>query len=127
MRISSHTARWAKAYIPYLVIFVSGYWTQLTIYWILSTFSNEAQVASRAGGVFRAFEVAGQAVSYGLSSSKTIGPEISLYINCAVLVLMIPSMVVLIGKVPRRPVVDMLVVEAEAEAEAEAEVVQGKD
>ncbi|UPX15712.1 uncharacterized protein EKO05_0006152 [Ascochyta rabiei] len=97
------TTRWSKAWIPYLIIFVTGYWTQLTLYWVLGTFSNEVEAASRAGGVFRAFEVIGQAVSYGLSSSSTIGPEIPLYVNCAVLVLVIPSMVLLIGKVPKVP------------------------
>ncbi|KAF3034409.1 hypothetical protein E8E12_005438 [Didymella heteroderae] len=94
------TGQWAKAWIPYLVIFVTCYWTQLTLYWILGTFSNEVEVSSRAGGVFRAFEVAGQAVSYGLSSSSTIGAVIPLYVNCATLVLSIPSMVILIHKVP---------------------------
>jgi hypothetical protein len=95
------TDRWSKAWVPYLIIFVTGYWTQLTLYWILGTFSNEVEVASRAGGVFRAFEVSGQAVSYGLSSSKTIGAVIPLYVNCAILVFSIPSMVLLIGKIPR--------------------------
>ncbi|KAH7093656.1 major facilitator superfamily domain-containing protein [Paraphoma chrysanthemicola] len=96
-----HSSRWAKAYIPYLVIFVTGYWTQLTLYWILSTFSDKVDVASRAGGVFRAFETAGQAVSYGLSSASQINHVIPLYVNCAVLVLTIPSMVLLINKVPK--------------------------
>lgn len=72
----------------------------MTLYWILGTFSNEVETSSRVGGVFRAFEVAGQAVSYGLSSSKTIGAVVPLYINCALLVLTIPSMIMLIGKVP---------------------------
>jgi hypothetical protein len=90
--------------VPYLVIFVTGYWTQLTLYWILGTFSNEVGVASRAGGVFRAFETAGQAVSYGLSSASHIDHVIPLYFNCALLILMIPSMVLLINKIPRIPV-----------------------
>jgi hypothetical protein len=90
--------------VPYLVIFVTGYWTQLTLYWILGTFSNEVEVASRAGGVFRALETAGQAVSYGLSSARHIDHVIPLYLNCAVLILTIPSMVLLINKIPRIPV-----------------------
>lgn len=53
--------------------------------------------------MFRAFEVTGQAVSYGLSSSSHIDPVVPLYVNCAVLVLVIPSMVALIGKVPKVP------------------------
>lgn len=97
---SRQPARWAKAWIPYFIIFVTSYWTQLTLYWILGTFSNEVETSSRAGGVFRAFEVAGQAVSYGLSSSKTIGASVPLYINCALLILSIPSMIMLVRKVP---------------------------
>jgi hypothetical protein len=97
-------SRWAKAYVPYLIIFVTGYWTQLTLYWILGTYSSEIEVASRAGGVFRAFETAGQAVSYGLSSAKRIDHVIPLYINCAALALVIPSMVLLISKMPTVPV-----------------------
>ncbi|KAJ4399173.1 hypothetical protein N0V91_009630 [Didymella pomorum] len=94
------SAKWAKAWIPYFVIFVTSYWTQLTLYWILGTFSNEVETSSRAGGVFRAFEVSGQAISYGLSSSSSIGAVIPLYVNIAVLALSVPSMVLLIGKVP---------------------------
>ena len=87
--------------MPYLIIFVTGYWTQLTIYWVLGTFSNEMNHAARAGGVFRAFETAGQAVSYGLSSASNISPEISLYVNCALLALVIPSMILLIARIPK--------------------------
>lgn len=99
----SESVKWFRAYFPYLTIFVSGYWTQLTLYWILSTFSDEVTDASRSGGVFRAFEVAGQAVSYGLSSAKSIDHAIPLYINVALLVFTIPTMSMLINKMPRGP------------------------
>jgi hypothetical protein len=97
------SAKWARAYFPYIVIFVSGYWTQLTLYWILSTLSDEVADASRSGGVFRAFEVAGQAMSYGISSAKDIDHAIPLYINIAIMVLTIPSMSMLIKRMPQRP------------------------
>lgn len=100
-RLQSH--KWARAYIPYLIIFVSGYWAQLTLYWILSTLSDDVGRASRAGGVFRAFETAGQAVAYGLSSANNINHVIPLYVNIALLVLTLPSMSVLITRMPRRP------------------------
>ncbi|KAL5119247.1 hypothetical protein ACEQ8H_002734 [Pleosporales sp. CAS-2024a] len=77
------------------------YWTQLTLYWILGTYSKDVEVASRAGGVFRAFETCGQAVSYGLSSASHIKHVIPLYVNCGILVLMIPSMVMLISRMPK--------------------------
>jgi hypothetical protein len=87
--------------VPYLIIFVTGYWTQLTLYWILGTYSGEVEVASRAGGVFRAFETSGQAVSFGLSSASHIDHVIPLYINCGVLVLVVPSMVLLVSRMPK--------------------------
>ena len=95
------TSMWAKAYVPYLVIFVTGYWCQLTLYWILGTFSTDVKVSSRSGGVFRAFETAGQAVSYGLSSASGIQPQIAFYVNCALFVLVLPSISYLIREVPK--------------------------
>lgn len=97
------TGSWIRAYFPYLVIFVSGYWTQLTLYWILGNFSTDVQESSRAGGAFRAFETAGQAVSYGLSSASNISHVIPLYVNCGVLVLVIPCMIFLIRLMPDAP------------------------
>jgi hypothetical protein len=108
-KFNRETARWSKAYVPYLIVFVTGYWTQLTLYWILGTFSNDMKDSSRAGGVFRAFETAGQAVSYGLSSASGIAPEIPLYVNCAILVLVIPSMILLINRMPNAPLRNDLV------------------
>jgi hypothetical protein len=101
--------RWARAYVPYLIIFVSGYWTQLTLYWILGTFSNDLGDSSRVGGVFRAFETAGQAVSYGLSSASGVDHVLPLYVNCGLLVLTVPSMVMLINRMPRKPLSDIIV------------------
>jgi len=60
--------------------------------------------ASRAGGTFRAFEVAGQAVSYGLSSASGIDHTIPLYVNIGLLVIVVPSMVLLISKMPKTPI-----------------------
>ncbi|KAK5130846.1 hypothetical protein LTR08_001618 [Meristemomyces frigidus] len=94
------TGPWIKAYLPYLVIFVTGYWTQLTLYWVLGTFSTDVKASSRTGGLFRSFETAGQAVSYGLSSASNINPRVPFYVNCAVLVLVIPCMIFLIRIVP---------------------------
>lgn len=94
--------RWAEAYLPYLIIFTTGYWTQLSLYWILGTFSTDVKASSRTGGLFRAFETAGQAVSYAINSESG-DPRIPFYVNCAVLALAIPSMVWLIAMVPEAP------------------------
>lgn len=94
-----NTSAWLKSYLPYLILFVTGYWTQLQLYWILGTFSTNVKESSRSGGSFRAFETAGQAVSYGLNSGG-ISPQIPFYINAALLVLVVPFIVCLIRTMP---------------------------
>lgn len=94
---------WAKAYVPYLVVFTTGYWTQLSLYWILGTFSTDVKSSARTGGLFRAFETAGQATSYAINSHYGSDPRIPFYVNCAVLVLCVPCMVFLIRMVPEAP------------------------
>lgn len=89
------TRRWAEAYLPYLIIFITGYWTQLSLYWMLGCLSTNMESSSRVGGLFRAFETAGQAVSYGINSSAS-DPRAPLYANCGVLALTIPCMILLI-------------------------------
>ncbi|RMZ71107.1 major facilitator superfamily transporter [Pyrenophora seminiperda CCB06] len=116
-----NTRLWAQAYFPYLIIFVAGYLTQLCLYWILGNFSNVMGDASRAGGTFRAFEVAGQAVSYGLSSASHIDHTIPLYVNIGLLLITVPSMVLLINKMPTKPLsVVEQVVEEKEDAEKKA-------
>ncbi|KAF3763925.1 MFS general substrate transporter [Cryphonectria parasitica EP155] len=95
--------RWAEAYVPYLIIFTTGYWTQLSLYWILGTFSTDVKSSARTGGLFRAFETAGQAVSYSINSMTGSDPRHPFYVNCAVLALAIPCMVMLIRLVPEAP------------------------
>lgn len=92
---------WAKAYIPYLIIFVTGYWTQLSLYWILGSLSKDMQSSSRTGGLFRAFETAGQAVSYGINSASGTDRRMPFFLNCGILVLAVPCMVALIRMVGR--------------------------
>lgn len=99
----SETARWAEAYLPYLIVFTTGYLTQLSLYWILGTFSVDVKASARTGGLFRAFETAGQAVSYAINSNDGGDNRIPFYVNCALLVASIPCMVSLIGLVPEQP------------------------
>jgi hypothetical protein len=91
------------AYVPYLIIFVTGYWTQLCLYWILGTFSTDIGSSSRTGGLFRAFETAGQAVSYAINSTSRADPVIPFYVNFAILIITVPCMVLLIRMVPETP------------------------
>lgn len=73
------------------------------MYWILGTFSTDVGSSSRSGGVFRAFETAGQAVSYAINSTTGADPRIPFYINAGILVVVIPCMVYLIRLVPEAP------------------------
>ncbi|CAN8105202.1 unnamed protein product [Discula destructiva] len=103
--------RWAEAYLPYLIIFTTGYWTQLSLYWILGTFSTDVKASARTGGLFRAFETCGQGVSYAINSTAG-DPRTAFYVNCSVLALAIPCMIFLIRMVPETPSeTDMDVVE----------------
>ncbi|QDS73165.1 hypothetical protein FKW77_002154 [Venturia effusa] len=95
--------RWAAAYLPYLTIFTTGYATQLSLYWILGTFSVNTKSNSRTGGLFRAFETAGQAVSYGINSNAKGDFRIGFFVNCALLVVSVPCMYFLISLVPEQP------------------------
>jgi hypothetical protein len=73
------------------------------LYWILGTFSTDVGAASRSGGLFRAFETAGQAVSYAINSRSTADPRIPFYVNAILLAISIPCMVFLIRLVPEKP------------------------
>ncbi|KFY89965.1 hypothetical protein V500_05361 [Pseudogymnoascus sp. VKM F-4518 (FW-2643)] len=98
-----HTSQWAEAYLPYIIIFSTGYLCQLSLYWILGTFSTDVKASARTGGLFRAFETLGQAVSYAINSNADADPRHALYVNCALLVLVVPCLVGLIRMVPEKP------------------------
>jgi hypothetical protein len=95
-------ARWAEAYFPYFIIQTTSFWCQMSLYWILGTFSSDVKSSSRTGGLFRGFETLGQAVSYGINAN-TGDKKIPLYVMCVIFVLTMPSMVALIRLVPAKP------------------------
>lgn len=99
----SHTNKWAEAYLPYLIFFSSGYLCQLSLYWILGTFSTDVKSSARTGGLFRSFESLGQTVSYAINSNSNADPRHAIYVHCALLALTIPCMVFLIRMVPEVP------------------------
>ncbi|KXJ84741.1 major facilitator superfamily transporter [Microdochium bolleyi] len=99
----AQTKTWAEAYFPYLIIFSTGFWTQLSLYWILGTFTTDIGSSSRTGGLFRSFETAGQAVSFAINSRSTADPRIPVYVNAGILAISIPCMVFLIRMVPEVP------------------------
>lgn len=72
---------------------------QTYIYWLISCFSDDVTANARNGGVFRAIEAAGQAVSYGLNS-KVQRVIISIGINFALCLLAIPGCIAVIQTVP---------------------------
>lgn len=63
---------------------------------MLGCLSPNVESSSRVGGLFRAFETAGQAVSYGINSASKTDPRRPFYANCGVLALTIPCMIMLI-------------------------------
>ncbi|KAH9905488.1 membrane protein [Xylariomycetidae sp. FL2044] len=95
--------RWAEAYIPYLIVCCTAFLTQICLYWILGTFSTDIMANSRTGGLFRAFETAGQATCFALNSSSGIDPKTPFYVQCGLLLASVPCMILLIQLVPDNP------------------------
>jgi hypothetical protein len=90
------------AYLPYLIMFASGYWVQVYLYWILSTFSTDVKAASRMGGLFRAFETAGQTTAFA-ACSKAFRAKYMLYTNAGLLVPGLISLYFLCQLIPDIP------------------------
>ncbi|KAL5587004.1 hypothetical protein ACKRZS_003624 [Fusarium odoratissimum] len=99
----TNTRRWAEAYLPYLIMQSTSYVCQLSLYWILGTFSTDAGSSARSGGLLRAFETAGQTVSYALNSHSGSDARIPFYVHAVILCLTVPCMVFLIRLVPEAP------------------------
>ncbi|CVL08037.1 uncharacterized protein FMAN_09647 [Fusarium mangiferae] len=98
-----YETRWVEAYLPYLIMQSTSYVCQLSLYWILGTFSTDAGSSARSGGLLRAFETAGQTVSYAINSRSGSDARIPFYVHAAILCLTIPCMVFLIRLVPEAP------------------------
>jgi hypothetical protein len=91
---------WANAYIPFYMMQVLGYMCQTYIYWLISCFQVDVNGNARNGGVFRAIEAAGQAVSYGMNSKIKNG-VIMLAINFGLCIAAIPGTIFVIQSVPK--------------------------
>lgn len=102
----SHFGNWTEAYLPSLLMFITGCFTQLSLYWIIGTLSDTMSTNSQLGGLFRAFETAGMAVSYAMNSGNEEGVKRSFYLNIFLLILTIPCMIQLIELVPHRSAID---------------------
>lgn len=98
----SDKGSWAVAYLPYFIIYTSGYWCQMNLYWMLGAFSTDVKAGARTSGLFRAFEAAGSAITYAVNS-KVGDKRIPLIINCVILLLTLPCMVGLIRLLPDAP------------------------
>ncbi|KAH7020808.1 uncharacterized protein B0I36DRAFT_251564 [Microdochium trichocladiopsis] len=94
---------WGVAYGPYLLMFVTSYWVQVSMYWILGTFTTDAASSARTGGLFRGFETLGQCVSYAINSQSYIDIRIPFAVHAALLAATVPCMVLLIRMVPEMP------------------------
>lgn len=66
---------------------------------MLGCLSTDVQSSARIGGLFRAFETAGQAISYGINSANGIDGRVPFYVNCGALGLAIPCVIMLIRMV----------------------------
>ncbi|RKF53634.1 UNC93-like protein 2 [Golovinomyces cichoracearum] len=94
---------WTFAVLPFIILFISGCLTQLSLYWIIGILSENISATSQLGGLFRAFEMAGQATSYALNAQKGNGVKISFYFNCFLWLFTVPCMIQLVQMVPHGP------------------------
>ncbi|RKL44800.1 hypothetical protein BFJ72_g3451 [Fusarium proliferatum] len=118
----TNTRRWVEAYLPYLIMQSTSYVCQLSLYWILGTFSTDAGSSARSGGLLRAFETAGQTVSYAINSHSGSDARIPFYVHAAILCLTIPCMVFLIRLVPEAPAATDIDVEPVIDSPANKQV-----
>lgn len=95
-----HPGSFVVAWFPYLIMLSTSYIVQMHIYWVLGTFSTNLGANTRTGGLFRAFETAGQAVSYGINSHAGSDIRTPFYVNCATFVIAVASMSFLCKLVP---------------------------
>ncbi|WWD02381.1 hypothetical protein V865_000420 [Kwoniella europaea PYCC6329] len=93
---------WGRAYFCYLVMFASGYWCQVYLYWCLSTFSTDLKASTRTGGLFRACECVGQTVSFAIGSNKARLSAL-MALNAALIVPAVISLAGLISIIPAAP------------------------
>ncbi|KAG7529371.1 hypothetical protein FFLO_05723 [Filobasidium floriforme] len=91
---------WANAYVPFYMMQILGYMCQTYIYWLISCFADDVNANARNGGVFRAIEAIGQAVSYGINA-KAGNRMIPLGINFGLFILAIPGLVMVVQSVPK--------------------------
>lgn len=112
---------WPNAYLPFLIMQISGYQCQTFIYWLISCHSDDINTNARAAGVFRAIEASGQAISYGLNScvKSNIPP---LAINWALFALTVPGCIMVIAKTPRERIHDQII---QDESDVDKKVQQG--
>jgi hypothetical protein len=98
---------------------------QMSVYWVLGTFSTDVKSASRTGGLFRSFETLGQAISYGINAN-TGDKRIPFYIICGIYCIAVPSMYLLVRMIPDAPseVDDVVQSEQLAVMEAKATAAQ---
>ncbi|SCO23475.1 uncharacterized protein FFE2_15592 [Fusarium fujikuroi] len=118
----TNTRKWVEAYLPYLIMQSTSYVCQLSLYWILGTFSTDAGSSARSGGLLRAFETAGQTVSYAINSHSGSDARIPFYVHAAILCLTIPCMVFLIRLVPEAPAATDIDVEPVVDSPANKQV-----
>lgn len=93
---------WAAAYFPFLIVFTTGFWVQIYLYWILSTFSTDVKAASRTGGLFRAWETAGQTTAYAVCAKSYRGRYMT-YVNIALFLASLCVLPALLKLIPERP------------------------
>ena len=73
---------------------------QTFVYWTLGQFASDVGTNARTGGVFRAWQTVGQAVSYGIDSHE-LSPWINISLMLALTVISAPCLLTVVEQIPK--------------------------
>ncbi|WVQ70932.1 hypothetical protein IAR50_000457 [Cryptococcus sp. DSM 104548] len=120
--------QYPTAFLPYFFVQTTGPLSQSYMYWVLSSFADNAQANVRNGAAFRSMEAVGQAVAYGMNTKIGSNPLVGFCVTAGLMVVAFPTFLVLANSTPDRIPADVLLEEEEGKAgEMEDGIEEKKD
>ncbi|KGO75075.1 Major facilitator superfamily domain, general substrate transporter [Penicillium italicum] len=102
---------YASSFLPYLFVQTTGLLSQSYMYWLLSSFANDAQDMPenvRNGATFRSIEANGQAIAYGMNTQTTNDPMVGFCVTFGLLGAALIPMIMLVNTTPDRIPADLI-------------------
>ncbi|ODN84454.1 hypothetical protein L202_00403 [Cryptococcus amylolentus CBS 6039] len=118
--------QYAAAFLPYFFVQTTGPLSQSYMYWVLSSFADNAQANVRNGAAFRCMEAIGQAVAYGMNTKVGSNPLVGFCVTAGLMVAALPTFLVLANSTPDRIPADILLEEETRNAKNEDDGIEDK-